>query len=143
MKFKSLFVSGLLCFALSGCSVYMASNQADKKDLSLLKEGMARSTLIGAYGAPQASVDDANYGKCDVWRFVQGYSNGAKTGRVATHAVLDVLTIGLWEIAGSSIESAADGTQVAYQVCYDKDQNVAMVVPLSTESAKERDEHFK
>ena len=30
MKIKSLFTYSLLCFTLSSCSVYMASNQADK-----------------------------------------------------------------------------------------------------------------
>ncbi len=139
MKALNIVSLSLLAFLLSGCSVYMAANQDDKKDLSLLKEGTLRSTLMGAYGVPQSTVDDPTYGKCDVWRFNQGYSNGAKVGRTATHATLDVLTLGLWEIAGSSIESAADGTMVSYQVCYDENHRAALIVPLNTESATERD----
>lgn len=135
---KALFLTPLLVLTLTSCSVYMAANQEDKKDLSLLKEGVLQSTLIGAYGMPESTVKDPNYGQCDIFRFKQGYNSGVKAGRTALHATADVLTLGIWEVVGTPIESAADGTMVAYQVCYDEDHRANLIVPLSSDSANER-----
>lgn len=46
------------------------------------------------------------------------------------HGVMDVLTLGIWEVAGTPIESAADGTKMSYEVSYDNDQRVNQVVAI-------------
>lgn len=124
-----------LSSTLSGCSVYMASQQPEKKDVSLFKKGTPRSMLLGEFGYPTASTTHDGK-KWDIWRFRQGYSNGAKTGRAVGHAAMDVLTLGIWEVAGTPIETAADGDEVAYEVAYDSDDNVSDVVLLSKSNGK-------
>lgn len=137
MTKKMLFLSAILClpFALSSCSVYMASQQPDKKDVSLFKKGTPRSVLLGEFGYPMAQTEHDGK-KWDIWRFRQGYSGGAKTGRAVGHATMDVLTLGLWEVAGTPIETAADGNMVSYEIAYDNHGNISDVVLLSQKDGK-------
>lgn len=137
MNFRGFILLVILVFtsSMSGCSVYMASHQPDKKDVSLFKKGTPRSMLLGEFGYPTASTNHDGK-KWDIWRFKQGYSDGAKTGRAVGHAAMDVLTLGIWEVAGTPIETAADGTEVAYEVAYDNDDNVSDVVLLSKSNGK-------
>lgn len=131
----------MICFVLgvssglSGCSVYMASQQPDKKDVSLFKRGTPRSVLLGEFGYPMAQTEHDGK-KWDVWRFRQGYSDGAKTGRAVGHAAMDVLTLGIWEVAGTPIETAADGNMVSYEIAYDEHGNVSDVILLSKKDGK-------
>jgi len=129
------FAVSVLAITLSGCSVYMATQQPDKKDLSLLQMGTPRSTLLGELGYPQAQTEHDGK-KWDIWRFKQGYSGGAKVGRAAGHAAMDVLTLGVWEVVGTPVEAAADGTMVAYEVSYDTSNNVSSIIPLNLKSSE-------
>ncbi len=112
------FVLAVTIMFLSGCSVFMAAKQPDKKNLDLLKVGTPRSTLLAEFGQPISSeVKEGK--KCEVFSFVQGYSKGAKIGRAAFHGVADVFTLGLWEVVGTPTELIFDGTKMTYQVTYD------------------------
>ncbi len=85
--------------------------------------GTPRAVVIGELGQPAAS--DLRDGKrIDVFSFVQGYSRRAKTGRAFGHAVMDVATLGIWEIAGMTIESRYSGDKMAIQVIYDENDKV-------------------
>jgi len=57
---------------LVSCSVYMATKQPEKKDLSVLNIGTARSHVIAELGAPIIS-EETEDGKMDIYKFVQGY----------------------------------------------------------------------
>lgn len=120
--------------SLSGYSVYMASQQPDKKDVSLFKKGTPRSVLLGEFGYPITQTKHDGK-KWDVWRFNQGYSNGAKTSRALGHATMDVLTLGIWEVVGTPIETAADGDMISYEIGYDNDY-VSDVILLSKKSGQ-------
>ncbi len=122
---KVVTVSITLCLALVmslGCSVFMAANQPDKRDLTVLKEGMPRSQVIAQLGAP-ATTEKENGKRTDIFSFIQGYSTGTKSSRAVTHLVLDVFTIGLWEIFGTPIETSFDGDRVTATVVYDVNDN--------------------
>lgn len=131
MKLKiTLILLFFFTLQISGCSVYMASQQPDKKDVSLFKKGTPRSLLLGEFGYPTAQTE--HDGKVwDIWRFRQGYAGGAKVGRAVGHAAMDVITLGLWEVAGTPIETAADGNMVSYEVGYDTHGKVSEVILLS------------
>lgn len=131
IQFASLLIISL---NLISCSVYMASKQPDKKDLSVLNEGTPRSHVIAEIGAPILS-EKTEDGRTDVYKFVQGYSSGAKAGRAFFHGAADVLTVGLWEIVGTPIEGVADGTEVKLEVHYDAEDKVQKVTALSGEDA--------
>jgi hypothetical protein len=124
----------------SGCSVYMASHQPDKKDTTLLKPGTPRSLLLTEFGQPVSS--ETKEGKrVDVFSFVQGYSQGTKSIRAIFHGVADVFTLGLWEVVGTPTESALNGDKLMYEVTYDANDRVEKVVPIGKEaSAKPADQ---
>ena len=43
---------------------------------------------------------------------------------------MDVLTLGIWEVIGTPVESSADGRTMAYEVSYDTSNNVDQVISL-------------
>jgi outer membrane protein assembly factor BamE (lipoprotein component of BamABCDE complex) len=119
-------MAGLLLGALSGCSVYKAVNQPEKKNLSVLSSGTPRMQVIAELGAPTWS-EERNGEKVDLFTFKQGYSKGAKTGRALFHGAADVLTIGMWEVVGTPIETVADGTDMKVEITYDSEEKVKNV----------------
>ena len=131
MKTKlTLFVTILAAALLiSGCSVFMAAKQPGKLDVSLFSIGTYRALLLAEFGLPVVSeMKDGK--KVEIFKFKQGYSSGSKAGRAVFHGVADVFTLGLWEVIGTPTEGAFDGTDMAYQVTYDKDEKISEVVAL-------------
>lgn len=115
---------------LSGCSVYMASTQPDKKDLNVFEKGTERSAVIAEIGAPATSkIVDGK--KVEIYRFTQGYSSGAKTGRAIGHGVADIFTLGLWEVVGTPTESIMDGTEMAFEIVYSTANQIETVRALT------------
>jgi len=96
----------------------MAYSQPDKKDLNVLNKGTPRTLVVAELGQP-AFTETRDDVRTDIFIFVQGYSSGAKAGRVAFHSAADVLTLGLWEVLGTPVEMAADGNEVKVKVAYD------------------------
>lgn len=119
----------LVGVAGSACSVAMAAKQPSKKDVGLLTPGVPRNLVLAELGQPVAT--DISRGKrVEVFSFVQGYSKGARISRTIAHGTADVLTLGLWEIAGTPTEAIFDGTRVAYEVTYDASDRIERVVVL-------------
>jgi len=119
----------LLAISISGCSVFMAAKQPVKKDISLFEVGVPRTTLIAEYGAPIIS-EYKNDKKLEIFKFVQGYSTGAKVGRAVFHGAADVVTLGLWELVGIPTEITFSGDEMAYLVKYDENELVDEVIPI-------------
>lgn len=114
---------------LSGCSVYMAAKQPDVKNVDLFKVGVPRGMLLAEFGPPiHSETKDGK--KTEIFKFVQGYSTGAKAGRAVFHGAADVLTLGLWEVIGTPTEGVFSGDEMAFQVTYDADDRIAEVVAL-------------
>ncbi len=134
MKMRNLAFAIMLSAlpAFSGCAVYMAANQPDKRDVSVLQEGTYRGKVLAELGQP-VSTETRDGQRVDVFNFVQGYSDGAKMGRAALHAAADVFTLGLWEVVGTPIEAVADGSEVQVEVFYDAEDNVEEVKALKGE----------
>ena len=118
-----------LCAAMTGCSVVMAAKQPQKKDLTVMSVGTPRSLVLAELGAP-VSTETKDGKRTDIFSFTQGYSSGAKAGRVVGHLAADVLTLGLWEVAGTPTEASFNGNREAYEVRYDPSDRVEAVVQL-------------
>ena len=135
---KSIFVAiCLILFAsASGCAVNRAANQPDEKDISLLSAGTPRAKILAEFGSPiNTEIKDGK--KTDVYSIIQGYSSGTKASRVFLHGAADVMTLGLWELVGGSVEGSYNGEKVSFQVIYDEKDLVKKVLPLNEEAKKE------
>jgi hypothetical protein len=87
---------------LSACSVFMAASGSgtDPKELSECK---TRSCLIAAGAIP---IDDVKSKQGELYS--ENFRATMPTGsaaRAAMHGLLDVGTLGLWEVAGTPIEA--------------------------------------
>ena len=127
MGLVSLFT--LVSISTFGCSVFMAAKQPGAKDLDLFKVGTPRSMLLAEFGLPTVSeVKDGK--KSEIFKFVQGYSSGAKAGRAFFHGAADVVTLGLWEVVGTPTEAVFSGDDMAYEVRYDDTERIDQVTAL-------------
>ncbi|SOD19444.1 hypothetical protein [Nitrosomonas ureae] len=117
---------------ISGCSVFMAAKQPEKKDIDLLKEGVTRTQLISEFGTPVIS-EYKNGKRFEIFKFVQGYSTGTKAGRAFLHGAANVATLGLWELVGTPTEITFSGDDMAFQVQYDERDVVEEVVIINKE----------
>lgn len=118
--------------AISGCSVFMAAKQPEKKDIDLLQEGVTRTQLISEFGAPVIS-EYKNGKRFEIFKFVQGYSTGVKAGRAFLHDAANVATLGLWELVGTPTEITFSGDDMAFQVQYDESDVIEEVVIIKKE----------
>ena len=131
MKLRFAFVVIIIFIFGQGCSVYMAANQPDKKDVSVFNVGTPRTHVIAEAGSPRYTKENADGTLTDTFVFVQGYSSGSKAGRALFHGAADFLTLGLWEVIGTPVEAVADGTEVQVEVFYDANEKVQNIIALS------------
>jgi len=115
---------------ITGCSVHSAMNQPSKKDVSVFNRGTPRFEVIGEVGEPVDTQKNDDGTITDTYSFIQGYSKGAKAGRALGHGLMDVATLGLWEIIGSPTEAIASGDKVVVRVKYDKTKLVDRVTAI-------------
>lgn len=98
------FYSFLSLIFLSGCSVYKAS-QNEGVQLKDFKGCTTRSCLLGQGFKKVDTRKQKNGDIIESYR-APAAKSGATYGRAAGHAVLDVMTLGLWEVVGTPVEGA-------------------------------------
>jgi len=109
---------------LTGCSVFMAMKGKQDANLSVLNIGQDRSIVIANLGQPDKTVLLENK-RVDVFKLERG--NAPSAGRALGHGALDLLTLGLWEVAGTPIE-AMQGETFYLTVEYDQNDKVTKVI---------------
>lgn len=120
----------LAALLLNGCSVFMAMHGKQDANLSTLSIGQDRSIVLLNLGQPEKTL--ATEGKrVDVFKLQRG--NAPSGGRALGHGALDVLTLGLWEVAGTPIE-AVQGETFYLTIEYDENDKVKKVVTGDTSS---------
>ncbi|MGJ0532672.1 hypothetical protein [Methylocystis sp.] len=125
-----ILIGAALCWALAGCSVYMATKQPDAKNVDLFTVGTSRTLMLAEFGMP-AATETKNGRTYEIFKFVNGYSAGAKAGRAVFHGAADVVTLGLWEVVGTPTEGVFfTGDEMVFRVRYDKDDRIDEVVAL-------------
>ena len=128
-RWSAAAVLAVAAVGVAACSPVMAAKQPSRKDVGLLNPGIPRNVVLAELGQPVAT--EMKEGKrVEVFSFVQGYRSGVRVGRTIGHAAADVLTLGLWEVAGTPTEATLNGHNVAYEVTYDTNDRIAQVVPL-------------
>lgn len=120
---------------LSGCSVGMALSGEEDPDLSVLRVGASRGEVEMQLGRPAAEIlaDDGH----TYATYAYSLGNQPSAGRAVAHGVMDVLTLGLWEIVGTPVEAvAAKENEHAVVVVYDRN---GMVVGVNQAVRREED----
>jgi hypothetical protein len=123
-------MQGLLLAAclltVTGCSVFMAAQLPDKKNLEVFAPGVPRQVVLAEMGLP-ASYEDRNGVRSEVYKFRQGYSQPAKISRAVLHGAADIMTVGLWEVVGTPTEYVFSGTDMLVRVTYNRYDRVDTV----------------
>ena len=108
--------------ALSGCSVGMAMSGSENPDLSQVRVGSTRGEVEVQLGSPQRSTINDDGTRVDIYQYEIG--NEPSAGRAIGHGVMDVLTLGIWEIVGTPIEGF-QGEKFNLTVVYDEKDRVS------------------
>ena len=127
--------SGLtVCAAwlLSGCSVGMALSGSQNPDLGAVRTGATRGEVELHLGSPIRSALLDNGHRADLYEYEVG--NEPSAGRAAGHAVMDVLTLGVWEIVGTPIEGV-QGEKYNATIVYDENDKVVDLKTAKVASA--------
>jgi hypothetical protein len=122
---RLLLAAGLM-FTLTGCSVFMAAQLPDKKNLEVFAPGVPRQMVLAEMGLP-ASYEDLNGVRSEVYKFRQGYSQPAKISRAVFHGAADIMTVGLWEVVATPTEYVFSGTDMLVRVTYNRYERVDSV----------------
>ena len=112
----------------------MATQQHRWKNLSVLSKGVERPRVIAELGSP-LTTEVVDGKKQDVFAFKQGDSGGPyaeSINRAVLNGLLDVCTLGLWEVIGTPAEAAlSHRSEVEVRVFYDKDDKVESILTYS------------
>lgn len=125
------------CLMMQGCSVGMAMSGKKQPELGAIRVGATRGEIELQLGAP-VEIREENGQRVDVYEYEIG--NEPSAGRAIGHGVMDVLTLGIWEIAGTPIEGV-QGEKKRLIITYDENDVVTKVgtitVPKKKSAAKE------
>lgn len=122
--YRAAYIVLLSVFSLSACSVGMALSGKREPNLSMVRVGATRGEVEMQLGHCIKTVSLPSGGRQDSYEYELG--NKPSAGRAVGHGVLDLLTLGLWEIAGTPIE-AVQGEKQTISITYDaKDRVVAV-----------------
>lgn len=125
----------LVMLPLTGCSVGMALSGEEDPDLSVLRVGASRGQVEMELGTPAAEILGADGYTYATYAYTVG--NEPSAGRAVAHGVMDVLTLGLWEVVGTPVEAAA-GKENEHAVVVVYDRN-GMLVAVN-QAARREDE---
>jgi len=130
IKVLSTLILIVLC---SGCSVGMALSGNEETDTTVFYEGAERSFVQAKAGLPDSAVQDKDGAWIDTYVIVKG--NDPSAGRAIGHGVMDVLTLGLWEVVGTPIEAVAGSEEHdRFIIYYDEDNRIYRVQRIHIES---------
>lgn len=107
---------------LSGCSVGMAMSGKKQPELGAVRAGATRGEVELQLGSP-VEIREENKKRIDVYEYEIG--NEPSAGRAVGHAIMDILTLGLWELAGTPIE-AVHGEKKRLLITYDEKDTVTI-----------------
>lgn len=128
-RWKSVSLALVFALTLSGCSVGMAMSGKKAPDLGQVRVGATRGEVELQMGPPaQTNIDELGR-RIDVYDYEVG--NEPSPGRAAGHAVMDVLTLGIWEIVGTPVEGFT-GEKFRLSVTYSADDKVERVSSQKT-----------
>ena len=112
------FVLYVLILGMCGCSVGMAMSGKKDPQMGQVRVGGTRGEIEMQLGPPKQTVSLQDGLRQDLYTYEVG--NEPSAGRAIGHGVMDILTLGLWEIAGTPIEGV-QGDKYDVTIVYDAD----------------------
>ncbi len=110
----------ILSLCLSSCSVGMAVHGKPDTDLSVLKTGEDRTIVRANLGSPESVTTNTD-------TFIACKGKEVSTGRAIGHGIMDVLTLGLWEVIGTPVEAISDSSGECRRIVVKYDENKKVV----------------
>ena len=92
-------------------------------NIGVLEIGQKRDIVLLNLGQPAKTAAKEGM-RTDVFHLERG--NQPSSGRAVGHAVMDVLTLGLWEVVGTPIEGFS-GNTFTLSIEYDADERVTSI----------------
>ena len=114
----------ILLFSISGCSVGMAMSGKEDPNFGAFRVGSTRGEVELQLGSPISSVTTPEGMRVDLYEYEIG--NKPSAGRAIGHGVMDILTLGLWEVVGTPIEGF-QGDKKRVTITYDKKDRVEAI----------------
>ncbi len=111
-------------FTIAGCSVVMAVSGKKDPNLGAFRVGSTRGEAELQLGSPIASVTTPEGNRTDIYEYELG--NEPSAGRAIGHGVMDVLTLGLWEVVGTPIEGFT-GSKHRITIVYGPDDRITSI----------------
>jgi hypothetical protein len=103
---RNLTLLGSLCIPMlfsTGCAVGMALSGERQPNLAAFSTGSTRGEVELQLGQSVQTTVREDGGRTDVYQYELGDEPSA--GRAIGHGVMDVATLGLWEVVGTPIEA--------------------------------------
>ena len=117
-KIQNVSLAALSALFLSACSVGMALNGKKDPDTSFIRKDIHRSDVEMQLGLPIKMHTAPNGQTTAVYEYEVGKEPSA--GRAVAHGVMDVLTLGIWEVVGTPVE-VLKGDTVQLTITYDRE----------------------
>lgn len=118
---RNLLIAISSLILLSGCSVGMAMSGKQDPNLGAFRVGSTRGEVELQLGSPITSTTLPDGKRMDMYEYELG--NAPSAGRAIGHGVMDILTLGLWEVVGTPIEGF-QGEKRRLAIVYDKNDRV-------------------
>ncbi len=132
-RFQKIIIFPIIALLISSCSVGMALSGHEQKDTSVFYYGAHRSFVHAKTGLPSHTVQDKEEKWIDTYIVIKG--NEPSAGRAIGHGIMDVLTLGVWEVIGTPIEAVAGGEEHdRYTIYYDGDDKIEKVDRVHVEA---------
>lgn len=114
----------MVAIMLSGCSVGMSLAGKRTPNISNIRREMHRDEVVMTLGQPLKTIQREDGSRIDEFKYQ--VDNDPSAGRAMGHAVMDVLTLGVWEVIGTPIE-AFKGKTCYITVYYDNTDKVTKI----------------
>jgi hypothetical protein len=127
---KAVVVGGIaFAFLIAqSCSIFMQAERPLHKNVSVLEPGNDRTQVLQELGLPEQNYPTNEGGQVDVYKIaITSETKASKAGWSALHVVADLLTLFLWELIATPIESATQPEVRTYVVTYGRDNKIQRV----------------
>ncbi len=104
LRYFNLIAISLLSFVISGCSVYKAASN-EGVSVSDIKNCRVKGCLL-AKGMTLIEEKEFSDGSLIAIYRAPARKTGINYVRAAGHGVMDVMTLGVWEVVGTPVEGA-------------------------------------